>query len=79
VFAETQARQRLLPFLDDARRDSFLRELLEAADLALALDPSGVVGRKPVYQSRDSLTDLEREMGGSGSDQLADVIDCYAV
>src|SRR4051812_43822070 len=50
-------------------------ELLEAGDLALALDAGGVVRGEAVDELGDAVAQLEREVGGRGTHQLAHVLD----
>ena len=51
-----------------------LGELLELGDLALPFGPGWVVGRQRLDQSADAVADLEREMGGGGAGEGADVL-----
>src|SRR6266540_505479 len=50
-------------------------QLVEARDLALALDPGGVVLGQRGDQSGDAVADLQREVRRRGAHQLADVVD----
>src|SRR5581483_978647 len=50
-------------------------ELGEALDLALALDPRGVVRREALDQAPDAVADLKREVGGRGPGEGANVVD----
>ncbi len=49
--------------------------LLEHLDLALALDARRVIGRQWLDQAPDPVTGLEREVGGRGPGERADVLD----
>src|SRR4051794_9280637 len=48
---------------------------LEPGDLALALEPRGMVGGQTLDQSRDAVAQLQREVGGGGAHELAHVLD----
>src|SRR5579884_2612735 len=50
-------------------------ELVQARDLALPLDPRRMVWRQVADQRPDAVTQLQREVGGGGAHQLADVVD----
>ena len=50
------------------------REVLEARDLALRLDASGMIGRKRLDETPDPIADLERKMGCRRADEGADVL-----
>jgi hypothetical protein len=51
-------------------------ETVQASDLPLALDPRRVLGREVADQGAEPLADLEREVRGGGSHQLAHVVNC---
>ena len=55
------------------------RDPLEPRDLALALEPGGVVGRQRRDQLADPVAELEREVRGRGAHELAHVVDRHAV
>ena len=48
---------------------------LQARDLALALDPRGVVRGQPGDQAGDAVAELQREVRRRGAHELADVVD----
>ena len=50
-------------------------QLLQARDLALALDPGGMVRGQRGDQPGDAVADLQREVRRRGAHQLADVVD----
>ena len=51
-----------------------LGELLELGDLALAFEPGRVVGGQRLDQAADAVADLQREVGGGGAGEGADVL-----
>jgi hypothetical protein len=51
------------------------RDLVEARDLALALHARRVIGRQPVDQGSDAVTQVQGEVRGGGAHQLAHVVD----
>ena len=57
-----------------ARLAAVLGELLELGDPALAFDPRRVVGGQRLDQAADPVADLEREVGGGGAGEGADVL-----
>src|SRR5215207_11279905 len=57
-----------------ARVAAVLGELLEAGDLTLAFAPGGVLGRQRLDQAADAVADLQREVGGGGAGEGADVL-----
>src|SRR3954465_4993862 len=75
LLGEAEAGQRPLGPLDEAAVLAAVRELGQAADLALALDPGGVVGRQVTDEVADAVADLEREVRRRGAHQLAHVLD----
>ena len=50
-------------------------ERLQARDLALALDPRGMVHGQPADEPCDPVADLQREVRRRGTHQLTDVVD----
>ena len=69
------ARQAVLVLLDRATALGAERDLVEAPDLALALEAGGVIRRKPGDQRPDAVAELEREVGRRSAHQLAHVLD----
>ena len=57
-----------------ARVAAVLGELFELGDLALAFEPRRVVGRQRLDQAADAVADLQREVGGGGAGEGADVL-----
>ena len=53
--------------------------LVQALDLALTEDAGRIVGRQTADQPVDPVAQLEREVGGGGAHQLADVFHGHAV
>src|SRR6185436_8725917 len=71
-----QARERALAVLARlAAHLAHVGDALEAGDLALALEPGRVVGRKAADERGDAVAQLQREVRGRGAHELAHVLD----
>src|SRR5215510_8209816 len=57
-----------------ARVAAVLGELFELGDPAFAFEAGGVLGRQRLDQAADAVTDLQREVGGGGAGEGADVL-----